>query len=418
MGVEGRNMPDKEAKDEASSRYRWLFLIAAITSMMVVGLYQYSWALFVHPMEEGLGWSRPVIQLTFTIFLWVMTLTQPLAGVFADREGPRILNIVGALIAGIGWVASSQANTPETLYLAYGLGGVGVGIFYATSIGIANKWFPDRRGLATGLASFGYGFGAAVLNPIIYIIINTFGFRTALLRLGLGMLATLVLMGLLIVYPDSGWTPQVRVPKKPAASKTTETVYQYGMREMVSTRQWWHIYLAFVLTANLGLMVTPQLDSIGDNFNLTNDIIIIALSTWPFANSLGRIIGGRVSDRFGRERTMAIYFSIQGVLTMSLLKAGWNPTLFVIVVTLLGLMWGPIFTFFPAVIADYYGRKNSTANYGLTYTAKGWGGSLGTYVLSLLAIAYGGYSTPIIVSAIFSFSAAALIAPRILKRPR
>ncbi|MFQ6075742.1 MAG: MFS transporter, partial [Candidatus Bathyarchaeia archaeon] len=137
---------------------------------------------------------------------------------------------------------------------AYGLGGVGVGIFYATSIGTAIKWFPDRRGLATGLVSCGYGFGATVFNPIISNIINTSGFRTALLHLGLGMLATLVVAGFLIVFPPSGWTLQILVPKKGAAAKIRETAYQYGVREMVSTRQWWQIYLAFVFTANLGLM--------------------------------------------------------------------------------------------------------------------------------------------------------------------
>jgi len=411
-------MSPTETKSAERPYPRWLLLTAAVTSMMLVGLYQYSWPLIVQPMSDESGWPIPVVQGAFVAFTWVMTLTQPVAGMFADSKGPRIINLSGALMAGIGWAALSRANTPETFFLAYGLGGVGVGIFYATSMGTANKWFPDRRGLATGLASFGFGFGAAVFNPMIYNAINAFGIRTTLLQLGLTTLATLVVTGLLTVYPHSSWTPQTPDPKKTVTAKTEGTTHQYGIREMISTGQWWQIYLAFILTANLGLMITSQLKPLGSSLNLEQDVIIIASSAWPFANGLGRILGGWVSDRLRRERTMFLYFSIQGTLILSLQIAGLHPTSFITIVVLLGLVWGPVFAFFPSIIADYYGRENSTANYGLTYTAKGWGALLGGFALALLAASYGGYSMPIIISAVFSFSAAVLVAPRLLKRPK
>jgi OFA family oxalate/formate antiporter-like MFS transporter len=396
---------------------RWVLLTAAVTSMMLVGLYQYSWSLFVQPISQQIGQPVPVVQLTFVIFTWVMTLTQPLAGIFADRKGPRYLNLLGALLAGMGWILSSRVNSTESLFLTYGLGGVGVGIFYATSVGTANKWFPDKRGLATGLASFGYGFGAAVFNPIISYLITALNIQSALFQLGLLLFAVLLITGFLISYPRSDWTAQNVNLNRSVPTSAAKPSYQYGTREMVSTRQWWQIYLAFILTANLGLMVTPQLGPLGASFNLDATLLVIASSMWPFANGLGRILGGWVSDKLGRERTMALYFTIQGFLTLSLQLFGFHSFSFVLIVSLLGLIWGPIFAFFPSISADYYGRKNSTANYGLTYTAKGWGALLGGFVLAVLATAYGGYALPLIVSAIFSFTAAVLVSPKLLHRP-
>ncbi len=392
---------------------RWLFLAAAVASMMLVGLYQYSWFLFVQPLQTELVASASVIQLTFVVSTWAMTLIQPIAGVLADRKGPRTMNVLGALLVGAGWIACSRVPTPETLYVAYGVGGMGSGIIYATSIGTANKWFPDRRGLATGLASFGYGFGATVFNPVISAIIDVSSFHAAFLQIGAIMLIVLLVTGLIISYP-----PLEQKPSSQGIKAAVTETRQYNIKDMLLTHQWWQIYLAFILTANLGLMVTPQFKPLGSSFNLDAAIIVLASSTWSFTNGVGRILGGIVSDRLGRERTMVLYFLAQAGLTLGLNVAGFNPILFVTIVTLLGLVWGPIFTFFPSIIADYYGRKNSTANYGLTYTAKGWGASLGDFALAILVTVYGGYSMPLIVSAAFSLTSAALVAPIILKKPK
>ena len=391
---------------------RWSIMAAAVTSMMLIGLYQYSWFLFVQPIQSEFAVGAATIQLTFVISTWTMTLIQPVAGALADRKGPKTMNLLGALLVGMGWIACSKVPTPETLYLAYGIGGAGSGIIYATSIGIANKWFPDRRGLATGLASFGFGFGATVFNPIISTIIDMSSFQAAFLQIGLVMLSVLLITGLLISYPHT----EQKLSSQSEAVAAGATA-QHNMKEMILTRQWWQIYLAFILTANLGLMVTPQFKPLGSSFKLDAAIIIIASSTWSLTNGVGRILGGLISDRLGRERTMVLYFLTQAGLTLGLNVAGWNPVLFIALVTLLGLAWGPIFTFFPSIIADYYGRKNSTANYGLTYTAKGWGVSLGDFALAILVTIYGGYSMPLLVSAAFSLIAAVLTVPLALKKP-
>ena len=399
---------------KSMERARWIILAAATLSMMIIGLYQYSWTLFVKPISAELTATLVAVQLTFTIFTTLMTFAQPLAGIVADQRGPFLLNILGGAIAGAGWIASSYTSSVEILYLTYGMGSVGVGILYATAVGVANKWFPDRRGLATGFASCGYGFGAAVLNPVLSWIIGSQSFREAFLYMGGAMLLSLLALGSLQRYPAADWLPNALAQK--AKVKASVEAHQFRPKEMLGTPQWWLIYLAFILTSQTGLMVTSQLTSMGDSFKLSSSTVLMATVIFPLTNGLGRIVGGRVSDHLGREVTMTLFFILQGVLSLFLLTFGSTDLAFITAVSLIGFFWGPIFTFFPSIIGDYYGRRYSTVNYGLTYTAKAWGGWIGGYITALISSLYG-FSFSIILSTVFSFIAATLVFPKILKKP-
>jgi len=393
---------------------RWVILVAATLSMMVIGLYQYSWTLFAKPVSVELKSTLAAVQLTFTIFTTLMTFAQPVAGIVADRRGPLLLNLIGGAITGFGWLASSYANSVEALYLTYGTGSLGVGILYATAVGVANKWFPDRRGLATGFVSFGYGFGAAVMNPLISWIIGLQGFRSAFLHMGGVMLLSLIALGFLSSYPPADWLPKASAQR--VKSGASVEAYQFRPAEMVGTSQWWLIYSAFILTSQTGLMIAAQLTSLGESFNLSPSIVLLTTVIFPLTNGLGRIVGGRVSDHLGREVTMTIFFTLQGILSLFLLGFGSKDVVFVTIVSLIGFFWGPIFTFFPSIIGDYYGRRYSTVNYGITYTAKAWGGWIGGYIAALLSSLYG-FSFSIILSAAFSFTAVILVSPKTLSRP-
>jgi OFA family oxalate/formate antiporter-like MFS transporter len=394
-----------------------MLLAAATVSMMLVGLYQYSWTLFVKPLQVKFGWGLDTIQLAFTLFVWVMTWTQPFAGYIADKRGPRRLALLGGVLAGIGWIATSFIETPEALYITYGLGGIGVGMTYATSVGLASKWFPKRRGLANGFTSFGYGFGAGVLNPAISWIITSMDLSAAFMYIGGVMLVTLFSLSFITRYPPSNWL-QREASKVSSQSKKVGVENEFTPRDMIKTRAWWHLYLAFFLTASTGLMVTSQLSPMGEAFNLSQSIVLTAAIVFPIFNGLGRIFGGWVSDRLGREITMTLFFVSQGVSALLLLLLGSNEVAFIIIICLIGLCWGPIFTFFPSITADYYGRKNSSTNYGLTYTAKAWGGLFGGYVVAWLVMTYQSFTMPIVISSVFGFTSALLVFPRILRKPK
>ena len=391
---------------------RWLRLAAATVSMMLVGLYQYSWTLFVPHIHDFFGWPLPAIQLTFVISTWIMTWSQPATGFFADKRGPKFIVFFGALITEIGWIGASYANTLELLYLTYGLGSIGVGIFYATAIGVANKWFPYGRGFTCGLASFGYGFGATIFNPLISFLIPSFRFQQTFLFMGALMLIVLVTASLFIRFPSS--IPEERNDEDASREKGPRDFNALGM---ISTWQWWLIYFAFIFTVNTGLMLSSQLTTIGDSFKISIDFVLITAALFPLTNGLGRIIGGFLSDKIGRQVAMVLYFSSQGVLSLALLWFGNVPALFVAIIVLIGLLWGANYAFFPSLIGDLYGRRNVTTNYSITYTAKAWGGILGGYVTSLLAVIYGGYAPSIMMSAAFCFISTILVAPKILRKP-
>ena len=397
---------------------RWMLLAAATLSMMLIGLYQYSWTLFVKPLQVKFGWGLETIQLAFTLFVWIMTWTQPVAGYVADKRGPRQLTLLGGVLAGMGWVATSFTETPEALYLTYGLGAIGVGMTYATSVGLASKWFPERRGLANGFTSFGYGFGAAILNPAISWIITSMDFRAAFMYIGGVMLVTLFLLSFIKRYPPSNWLPHEATSKRSIQATKAEAENEFNPRDMIKTRAWWHLYLAFFLTASTGLMVTSQLNPMGQAFNLSQSIVLTAAIAFPIFNGLGRIFGGWVSDKLGREVTMTLFFAAQGVSALLLLLLGSNEIAFITIICLIGLCWGPIFTFFPSITADYYGRKNSTTNYGLTYTAKAWGGLFGGYVVAWLVTTYESFTMPIAISSVFGFTSALLVFPHLLRKPK
>ncbi len=390
---------------------RWIILAIATISMMVIGLYQYSWTIFVTPLRDEFGWSLATVQLTFTLFVWIMTWTQPVAGYIVDQKGPRYLAALGGIIASVGWIMTSFINDSTSLYFSYSLGAVGVGIIYSISVGLASKWFPDRRGLANGFTSFGYGFGAAILNPVISVIIANIDFRAAFLYMGIVILFVLIGLSLIARYPPSNWMPKVTSQTGPQNPR------DFPPQAVIQSRQWWQIYAAFIVTSSIGLMITSQLTPMGQAFNLSENIVLTATVVFPIFNGLGRLFGGFVSDKFGRERTMTLFFALQGTCSLLLLLLGSIDLLFIGVICLIGLFWGPIFTFFPSITADYFGRQHSTTNYGITYTAKAWGGLFGGYIVAWLVTSFQSFTTPILMSAIFGFIATLLVFPKLLRRP-
>jgi OFA family oxalate/formate antiporter-like MFS transporter len=296
--------------------------------------------------------------------------------------------------------------------LTYGIGSLGVGIIYATAVGTANRWFPDRRGLATGLTAFGFGSGAAIMNPVISWIMGTQGFRAAFLSTGIVMLLALTILGFVSRYPNLDWTTE-------SARRGTKRIHDansFKPSDMVKTTSWWLVYAAFILTSQTGLLITSQAVSLGDSFRIPQDTILLATILFPIANSLGRIIGGYTSDRLGRQIAMVSFFTVQGLLALFLLFFGSNSTAFFATIALIGFFWGPIFTFFPSLIGDYYGQEYSTSNTAITYTAKAWGGWIGGYIAAFISSLYG-FAPVIFLSMLFSFTASILVSPYVLRKP-
>lgn len=394
-------------------RSRWVIIFLAMGVMMVISIYQYSWSLFAYGIRKDLGWDLAILGMAFTIFN-IATFTQPFAGIIADMKGPRGVALLGALLVGFGFILASVVTLPWHLYLFYGIGGTGVGFLYGVSAASAVKWFPDRRGLATGLVVFGFGAGTAIFNWIIQDWIATHGFRTTFVYVGIGMLIFLVPASFFYKYPPANWNSAFEGGGK----KNAPPAVDYRPQEMFGTVQWYLVYFAFSFTISIVLMFAAQIKMMAKEFNLPAGYFTLLLVLFPLGNGFSRMLGGAVSDKIGREKTMSIFYTLLGFSIITLVLLGGNPLLFVIFVVIASLLGGSPFAIYPALIGDYYGPKYATTNYGITYTAKAWAGLISGWASGYFVAQTGSYEIPLIVVAACSLAAAVLSSPWILKPPK
>lgn len=394
-------------------RFRRLMLINAIWVMMVISIYQYSWFLFAFVLSEELKWNLATIGLTFTVFAYTATFIQPFSGYIADSFGPRKVSILAAILVGLGFILSSFAASPMELYFYYGLGSVGVGILYGLSAASAIKWFPDKRGLATGLTVFGFGAGTALFNWLIQGSLEAYGLRLTFQYIGLLMLLALIPAAFFYKYPPSHWKPSSPASAKKGAQPSWEAKPQ----EMLKTYQWYLIYFCFSFTVSIVLMFAAQMKMLAKEYHLPAAYFNWLLVLFPIGNGLSRVVAGAVSDKLGRERTMMIFYGLLGFSILALLQFGYHPLAFVTIVVIAALLGGSPFALYPATIGDYYGSKYSTVNYGITYTAKAWAGLISGWMSGYLVAQFGSYQVPLILVAICSMVAALVSNPKWMKPP-
>ena len=357
------------------SRYRWLQLILGIVCMAMIANLQYGWTLFVNPIDAKYHWGRATIQVAFSIFVLTETWLVPVEGWFVDRFGPKVVVLLGGVLVGVAWMINAVASSLWLLYLAAAIGGIGAGAVYGTCIGNALKWFSDLRGLAAGLTAAGFGAGSALTVIPIQGMIAAGGYETAFLHFGLGQGIVICVISWFLRAPRSG--------EAIAASPVTvqQARRQYTPIEMLRSPIFWIMYVMFVLVGAGGLMATAQLALIAKDFKVDTvpvSLVGITLPALTFALSLDRILNGVtrpffgwVSDKFGRENTMFIAFSLEALGIWLLRMFGESPLTFVILSGLVFFAWGEIYSLFPSTCTDAYGTRYATTNAGLLYTAKG-----------------------------------------------
>jgi OFA family oxalate/formate antiporter-like MFS transporter len=405
---------------QASNATRWGQLVFGIICMVMTANLQYGWTLFVSPIDNKYHWGRASIQVAFSIFVLAETWLVPFEGYLVDKFGPKLMvSIAGALIA-IAWAMNAYADSLTLLYLGAIIGGVGAGVIYGASVGNALKWFPDRRGLAAGLTAAGFGAGSALTIIPIANLIKAQGYEVAFLWFGLGQGLVVMLVALLLRAPEASEIP---VPATPTVQQTRR---DYRPREVLKTPVFWVMYLMFVLVGAGGLMATAQLAPIAKDFHVDNipvSILGLTLPALTFALSIDRVLNGIcrpffgwVSDSIGRENTMFIAFTLEGIGIYALLLMAGNPIWFVVLSGVVFFAWGEIYSLFPATCTDIYGRQFATTNYGMLYTAKGTA-SLLVPLANVLTTATGSWRAVFVIAAIMNI-VAAVMAPLVLKPMR
>jgi OFA family oxalate/formate antiporter-like MFS transporter len=352
---------------------RWIQLLACVIAMMAIANLQYAWTLFTTPLSESLNAKLSAVQWTFFIFVAIQTWLGPLYGALVDRIGTRVVVSAGALLVGLGWAGSGWANSLSSLYFCYGLGGVGAGAVYLSSIGTALKWFPDRRGLAAGLTSGAYGVGTALTILPIQWMIGSQGYRITFIVWGIVQGAVVLLAAQFLRKP-----PAHGLPTAPQTSKVVQNAVSYSPGQMVRTGTFWLMYLMMTMVAFGGLMVTAQIKPIASTYEMDEMVLFWGVTALGLAmmlsgvlNGLTRPFWGYISDRIGRYQTMGVAFALEAVGIFALLNLIHDPLWFVIMSGLVFFAWGEIYSLFPAAIGDVFGPKYAATNYGIQYTAKG-----------------------------------------------
>jgi OFA family oxalate/formate antiporter-like MFS transporter len=356
---------------------RWLQLAAGIIGMVAVANFQYAWTLFVGPLHARHGWTRVQIQdALFFFFIPAQTWLVPLEAYLADRFGPRRLLFLGGVLTGLAWVMNAFATSLTTLYVAQVLSGCGSGIVYCLSMGNALKWFPDRRGLAAGLTAAAFGVGSAITVRPISLTIEYFNYESAFLWFGLGQGLVIVAAGLVMRFPRAGEAPV------PTQGKVLQSQQDYTPRQMLKSPGFWLLYGMMTIGAIPGLLMLVTLAPMAEDFEVANATVtilwVITSAALPLALELDRVMGGLtrpafgwLSDHIGREAALFLAFTLEAFSLLLLMLFGRDPAVFVFTSGLAFFGWGAVFSLFPAVSGDMFGRKFATTNYGWLYTAKG-----------------------------------------------
>jgi OFA family oxalate/formate antiporter-like MFS transporter len=373
--------------DSSMAGRRWLQLVLGVIAMMAISSPQYIWTLFVKPLQGTTGASLPAIQATISILIVLQTWLSPLQGFLIERFGIRLLVTVGCALSGLSWVAASAATDTITLYLTYGvLGGVGTGIVYVGVVGLMVRWFPDRRGFACGMAAAGYGLGAMLTTFPISDMLASSGYRQTLIVFGaiLGLVGIAAAIGL-----------KEPAPAAPAARAIIET--GVGPVQMLRTPIFWLLFVMMTMMSTGGLMVITQFSVFSRDFGM-GDVVLFGLAAVPLAltvdritNGMTRPIFGWVSDRIGRENTMAIAFIGEAVAIAGMLSVRDNPLAYVALSGVVFFGWGEIFSLFPSLLTDIFGTRHATTNYGFLYMAQGVGSVLGGPVAAMIHDAEGSW---------------------------
>jgi len=375
---------------------RWWQIVAAAVMMALVSPYQYVWSSLEGPLATELNTSLSALGFVFTAYVVMMALVQFPAGWWRDRYGPQAVTLVAGVFAGGGYIGLAFATELWQVYLTYSLGAVGVGMVYTVAVNTAVKWFPDRRGLTTGIGTMAFAAGSAAFVPFIRFMIADGAITTGLWSMG-ALIGVGIIVGTVVLSdPPHGWDHAEETTNGGNDQETTDNgeatkgatgqsaadesgITQFTWREMVRTWQFWVLYFMFFAVSAAGLMITARAILYAEVSGLTAGVATVAATLLPIGSAGGRLIIGGLSDRFDRERMMAVSFLLCGVGTVAVVVfAGLESGIgYILTVAIAVFFWSSQFSLFPSLVGDYYGSKHSSTNYSLVYSGKMWGGVFG-----------------------------------------
>ncbi len=359
-------------------------IFASIAIQLCLGT-AYIWSIFQNGIAAKLfGGDNAAAALTFSLLLATLTIGSTIGGKLQDKYGPRLIVIIGGVILSIGFFCASFVtnSSPWLLWVTYGLlGGIGMGFTYSTTIACSQKWFPDKRGLITGVIVASLGLGGVIFAPIVEAVIKSFatgqagdGEQKTFAVLALVFIVVCSIGGFFIKNPPAGFKPQGWEPPAPKAGMAHQ---DYTPSQVLKMPQFYIVTLALLVACMGGLMMIGFAKPIAIARNL-GDVATVGVLVISICNAAGRLFWGWASDRLGRQKTIVIL--LFGTCILSLFVNVAPGYWIFVLIGLIGFFYGGFLSNFPALTADYWGTKFMATNYGMVLLGFGAGAVISSYI--------------------------------------
>jgi OFA family oxalate/formate antiporter-like MFS transporter len=349
----------------------------------------YAWSVFRTPLASRFGWSIPQVTLTFTITIFMLGVSAFPGGLWLNRRGPRVVAVTGGVLYGVGVFLASFTDSLWWLYLTYGVvGGIGLGFGYIVPVAVLVKWFPDRRGLITGIAVGGFGAGALLTAPVATRLIQSVGVLQTFAYLGVAYLVVVPVAGSFMRNPPPGWKPEGWSPAAQASARSTR---DYTLGEALRTRQWWTLWFILFLNVSAGIsLISQQAPMFQELAGVSAVVAASMVGIVSIGNAFGRVFWAWLSDLTGRKAAFVAMFLVQVALFWAFPAVG-SATLLTVIAFVILMCYGGGFGTMPATVADYFGPTNVGTIYGLMLTAWGCASAFGPLLMAQMRETTGSY---------------------------
>lgn len=367
------------------------------TLINVIAGIVYIWSVLSKALIDDLNWTSKEASLPYTMITVFFVIAMVIFGKIQDEKGPKLTVTIGGILMGMGLILSGIFTEPKTMILTMGvIAGTGIGTVNASTAPPAVKWFPhENKGMITGIVVAGVGLSSVFYSPLANYLINLVGISKTFIYIGIGALISTVILAQLLENPPEGFIPK---RTNPIQNKREKKSNDFTWKEMMKTATFYKLWFMLAFSSSAGLMIIGHVSNIAKTqVNWQGGFILVILLS--IFNTLGRILGGTLSDKIGRVNLLKLVFIIQGI-NMFLFIYYSSVGLLSIGVAIAGLCYGAGFSVFPAAVTDLYGIKNFGINYGIVYTGWGVGGIIGPMTAAAIFDSTNNYNTAYIVAGI------------------
>lgn len=379
-----------------NEKNRWLIALSAVGIHISIGSV-YAWSVFTGPLQEQKGWGLSQISFTFSLAILFLGLSAAFLGHFVEKYGPRAAGTLSAIFFGAGMTGAGfaiQIDSLPLLYMFYGmLGGIGLGVGYITPVSTLVKWFPDRRGLATGLAIMGFGFASLISSPIMNKLIEYVGISNTFYTLGIIYFIIILSSAQYLAPPKDGWTPNGFTAQKQmnGFGKPKADLSQLTANEAVKTGRFWSLWVMLFINITCGIAILAVASPMAQELvGMSAAGAAAMVGIMGLFNGGGRIFWASISDYIGRPNVYTLFFAFQ-IIAFFLLPNITAGLLFSVIVYLIMTCYGGGFASIPAYIGDLFGTKQLGAIHGYILTAWAAAGVFGPVLVSWIRETTGSY---------------------------